>query len=44
MMNPTKFGSSHLDLPSSRYEILRFAFKSVKKNKNKTSKTLTKAR
>ena len=34
MMNPIKFGSYHLDTPSSRYEFLKLAFKSVKKKKN----------
>ena len=24
MMNPTKFGSLHLDTPNSRYEFLKF--------------------
>ena len=33
MMNPAKFGSPHLDTPSSRYKFLKFAFKSVKINK-----------
>ena len=33
MMNPTKFGSPHLDTPSSRYNFLMFAFKYVKINK-----------
>jgi hypothetical protein len=33
MMNQEKFGSPHLDHPSLRYEILKFAFKSVKTNK-----------
>ena len=32
-MNPTKFGSSHLDTPSSRYKFLKFVPKSMKKNK-----------
>ena len=42
MMNPTKFGSLHLDTPSSRYEILKLVFKSVKKNKKiKQSHRLT---
>ena len=31
-MNPTKFGSPHLNPPSSRYEFLKFAFKYVKIN------------
>ena len=30
-MNPTKFGSPHLDTPSSRYEFLKFVTKSVNK-------------
>ena len=30
MMNPTKFDSPYLDTPSSRYEFLKHAFKSVK--------------
>ena len=30
MINSTKFGSPHLDTPSSRYEFLKHAFKSVK--------------
>ena len=33
MMNPTKFGSLDLDTPSSRYEFLNHAFKSMKTNK-----------
>ena len=33
MMNPTKFGSLYLDTPSSRYEFLKHAFKSMKTNK-----------
>ena len=33
MMNPAKFGSPHLDTPSSRYKFLKFAFKSMKINK-----------
>ena len=33
MMNPTKFGSPHLDTSSSRYEFLKHAFKFVKTNK-----------
>ena len=33
--NPTKFGSSHLDTPSSRYKFLKFVFKSVKINTQK---------
>ena len=32
MMNPTKFGSPKLDNPSSRYQFLKFAFKSMKIN------------
>ena len=31
MMNLTKFGSPHLDTPSSRYEFLKFVTKFVKK-------------
>jgi hypothetical protein len=38
-MNLTKFGSLHLNTPNSRYEFLKFAFKSVKTNKEKHSKT-----
>ena len=34
-MNLTKFGSPHLDTPSSRYEFLKFAFKYVKINQEK---------
>ena len=34
-MNLKKFGSPHLDTPSSRYEFLEFAFKSVKINQEK---------
>ena len=34
MMNLTKFGSPHLDTPSSRYEFLKMAFKFVKNKKN----------
>ena len=30
-MNPTKFGSPDLDIPSSRYEFLNFITKSMKK-------------
>ena len=30
MMNPTKFGSPHLDTPSSRYNFCNLATKSVK--------------
>ena len=33
MMNLTKFGSPNLDTPSSRYEFLKHAFKSMKTNK-----------
>ena len=32
-MKLTKFGSSKLDTPSSRYEFLKHVFKSVKTNK-----------
>ena len=32
-MNPTKFGSPKLDTSNSRYKFLKFAFKSVKINK-----------
>ena len=31
MMNLTKYGSPHLDTPSSRYEFSKFVTKSVKK-------------
>ena len=42
MMNPTKFGSLHLGTPSSRYEFLKFVFKSVKKiRKSKPTHRLT---
>ena len=34
-MNSTKFGSPHLDTPSSRYNFCKFAFKSVKINQEK---------
>jgi len=34
-MNLTKFGSLHLATPSSRYECLKFAFKSVKNKSRK---------
>ena len=37
MMNPTKFGSPHLDTPSSRYNFCKLVFKSVK-NKQKQTK------
>jgi len=37
-MNLTKFGSPHLDTPTSRYEFLKFAFKTVKTNQEKHSK------
>ena len=40
MMNPTKFGSLNLDIPSSSYEFLKFVIKSRKTNKEKF-KTLT---
>ena len=33
MMNPAKFGSPHLCTPSSSYKSLKFAFKSMKINK-----------
>ena len=33
MKNPTKFVSPKLDTPSSRYKFLKFAFKSMKINK-----------
>ena len=33
MINPEKFGSPHLDTPSSRYKFLKFATKSMKINK-----------
>ena len=32
-INPTKFGSPHLDTPSLRYNFYKFATKSVKTNK-----------
>ena len=32
-MNPKKFGSPHLDTPSSRYNFCKFASKSVKTNR-----------
>jgi len=38
MMNPTKFGSLHLDTPSSRYEFLKLVFKCVKKKENQTNR------
>ena len=34
-MNPTKFGSPHLDTPNSRYNFCKFTFKSVKINQEK---------
>ena len=37
MMNPTKFGSLHLDTRSPRYEFLKLVFKFVKNKKIKTS-------
>ena len=37
MMNPKKFGSLNLDTPSSRYEFLKFVFKSMKNKKIKTN-------
>ena len=37
MRNPTKFGSPKLDTPSSRYEFLKYAFKSRKINQKFTS-------
>ena len=37
MMNPTKFGSLNLDIPSSSYEFLKFAFKYVKINQENIS-------
>ena len=40
MMNPTKFGSLNLDIPSSSYEFLKFATKSRKIDEEKF-KTLT---
>ena len=40
MVNPIKFGSLNLDIPSSSYEFLKFATKSGKINKEKF-KTLT---
>ena len=33
MMNPTKFGSLNLDIPSSRYDFCKFATKSMNINK-----------
>ena len=33
MMKPTKFGSLHLDTPSSRYEFLKLVLKSMKNKK-----------
>ena len=35
MMNPIKFGSLHLDTPSSRYEFLKLVLKSMKNKKIK---------
>ena len=35
MINPTKFGSAHLDTRSSRYEFLKFVTKSMKINQEK---------
>ena len=35
MMNPTKFGSLHLNTPNSRYDFCKFVYKSVKINKEK---------
>ena len=37
MMNPTKFGSLHLDTPNSRYEFLKLLFESVKNKKIKAN-------
>ena len=37
-MNPTKFGSPHLDTPNSRYDFCKFATKSMKTNKENHSK------
>ena len=37
MMNPTKFGSLHLNTPRSRYEFLNLVFKSVKNKKIKAN-------
>ena len=34
MMNPTKFGSPHLDTPSLKYEFFKLTFKSMKNKKN----------
>ena len=34
-MNPTKFGSLNLDIPSSRYEFLKISTKSMNINKEK---------
>ena len=39
-MNPTKFGSPYLNTPSSRYEFLKHAFKSMKTNQ-KSNNTQT---
>ena len=40
-MKPIKFGSPHLDTPNSRYEFLKFAFKSVKINPENQIQNLT---
>ena len=37
MMNPTKFGSPHLDTPNSRYDFCKFATKFGKTNKEKSN-------
>ena len=42
MMNPTKFGSPHLDTPSSRYEFLKFITKFLK-NINKENQISNRA-
>ena len=40
MMNPTKFGSLNLDIPSFRYEFLKYVFKYMKKlRKSKNRQT-----
>ena len=35
-MNPIKFGSPHLDTPSSRYNFCKLVFKSVKNKQKQT--------
>jgi hypothetical protein len=44
MTNLEKFGSPHLDIPSSTYVLSKFAYKSVKRIMIKTSKTLNEAK